>query len=1175
MPSPDTRRLRPGPGLARGACVYSRVQAVRCSGRGSIGGRGAGRSAALRVAGGGAGLARALPPVRLGAASARSSPVPALRRAVVKSRAHGGGGSPSAARPCVDAAARSRSASRLAPTAERRSRRARSHAAQPPPYPKLRPVFLWANQLDGAVQYVDCEDYPPFNTLWVKNSQSGWFAYPRTASFDAIRRRRLLLGPRPLFPPSPPPARRSRRRRRSPRASPSASELGPAWLEPDLESHIPLHKISVSRVPPRPPSEPSSPVPSEPPSPAPDASSALIPPPTKTAQPPQLQLPEPTRTTPLDSLLAVAEFAFHQQNGTTETMDMSGPRFAFLPPEEAPSELFALDGDGKAEDVEDAFRDELFESISEAHYLLPPALESHEDALLESLVEKGCEDNQILDRLSLVTGADYEESLLSDAPVADVIDRLQSLESPSRSAAQGLLHLRHLPTRRPSVVDPFVPDEVFAPEPSQSSNDDRRLRRDEGHAEVMYTEQIPDLPHNFDYEVYDIASIAEVRSNVPAALSEEAPGTATKTPEAVVPKSEFDENDLRNIRLDILASEIEGMDFKLEESVLQRLKKEIPTEVEQPTGLSAVPEIDAEEAPTLATEIPTALESVFIEATENEPSDKSDDLPKDLSMHRRISGLYASPRLIDIPRAPSSCESDAMQSPQPSGIPANSSPEVFNTSTNKTCTPAEFFDALYRSTSPKMFNSEVTIQQCVPLNLGKHNTNSASPTVSSCSDEIRNANKNTGEPHEKRSKRESRDLGKRYSQINKCGESNPAEATQKKKLSEIEQLPPLKQLELLKSNKNFNLPECILVPRDRLNNILAAPGKEITALLMERPQLNMAEILQDPNFNGDSELMVISLEQLKQLIIYNDHSQTKPPTERSRRPSEAENARDSSIWPDRQQQAESNPHSRPIPSMGHLADDIEAASSAAAYQMNYQFYHMSNLEAVAARAEILKTLGSAGYAGPSYTAGVSPMYHLARYAGVPTSSHAPLTPEGRLQLAMWQEAIALAQRQNHADAAKAAQDAAAAKLASMYAHFNKRATSPAALAAAAYRSPPPGALLPPMTFYPPRSSPPHFVNNNYLQAARQEKARGAGSPRPRISVKSLQELQHSAMAASAPASAGARRAAPALGPRRRDEQEVVSTTSPVELGLLPPHLTMPQHPHEPAEFPLWHPLFSK
>lgn len=960
----------------------------------------------------------------------------------------------------------------------------------------------------------------------------------------------------------------------------------------------------------------------------------------------------------------------------------AGARFAFLPPEEAPGALFDL-GDGKASEADDAFRelgahDDLFESISDAHYL--PELGGHDEALLESLVEKGCEDNQILGRLDrltaqLATGGEYEEdALLDGAPVADIIGRLESLESPSRSAAQGLLHLRHLPARRPSAVDPFVPDEVFAPEPCEpapappaTSDPERRLRSDGGPAEVMYTEQVPELPDAFDYEGYeDLARPSEgmlVQTDVTS--SEEAPRLSTEQTDAMEPRSESDENDLGDLKLDILASEMEGIEFKLDVSELADLKKEEPREeVEKATDLSAVLEIDAEDVTAPTTKMPTALESLAFH--ESEQSDKSEDLPKDLSMHRRLSSSYASPRRIDIPRAPSR-ESDAMQSPQPSGIPAISSPEVFNTPTTK-CKQPSFLESLYASTSPKMYTSEVTIQQCVPLNLGKHRK-SASPTVSSCSDELRNVNKDSGEPQEKRVRRESHDLAKICNLLKKCGENKLAEAKQKKKLSEIEQLPPLKQLELLKSNKNFNLPDHMLVPRDRINKIIAAPGKEIPALLMERPQLNMPEILQDPNCTGDPELMVLSLEQIRQLIIHN----VKTQTDKCKR-SESDNSKENTKEHDKESasmksSSKNSDHNkpsssertptptngtpqppsdqtgaaaqpRPIPSMGHLADDIDAANSAAAYQMSWlpaylnHLSQVSQLEAVAAcsqNAEFLKALSSSGsYAGSNY-ANLSQMFHPSRFMNLPNfPMMPPMDYESRMQLAMWQEAVnaSAAQAQRHKHAASVERQTADALLKevsapsdypSPYAHFAKSQQQPAGKHSAARTSPiagnytnnqrahahnhfmqsmypginpamrptgtaPPNIQIPyynpagsqrsPRTAQTKSPTSPYYPNNNYLQSAKQaEHSRGQGSPRPRISVKSLQELQHTALAASM--SAHVRRTAPPTPSRRREEPEVGSTTSAGEPPLMPPHMPMPPHPHDPAAFPIWHPLFSK
>ncbi|XP_052758210.1 skin secretory protein xP2-like [Galleria mellonella] len=231
-----------------------------------------------------------------------------LRRAGVspRPRAPGGGGEPRAARPRAHAAparrspARSRSAPAPAPAPAAARRRARSLAARagapaaaapaPAPAPRLRPVFLWARQHDGTVQEVHCEDYDPRNRIRIARTPNGWRVIPRTEIYNSIR------------VPAPPPRERKERRRRGrsgrsrrrrvdrpDRGAEQCAEpatVQPAWLAPDLESHIPSHTIAVPRV--------------------------------------VQQPPPPAEPTPLDNLLAVAELEFNQQRGEELELEGSG-----------------------------------------------------------------------------------------------------------------------------------------------------------------------------------------------------------------------------------------------------------------------------------------------------------------------------------------------------------------------------------------------------------------------------------------------------------------------------------------------------------------------------------------------------------------------------------------------------------------------------------------------------------------------------------------------------------------------------------------------------------------------------------------------------------------------------------------------------------------------------------
>ncbi|XP_047991494.1 uncharacterized protein LOC125230399 [Leguminivora glycinivorella] len=723
-----------------------RVQRALAGGIDRWAGRGAGRPGRASV--------------RVGAASARSSLVQ-LRRAGVtpRSRAPGGGGEPRAARPRADAARpRSRSAPCVRP-APRGPRRARSLAVRSDhPRPRLRPVFLWARQQDGRVQAVHCEDYDPRNRIRLARTPGGWRVIPRTEIYNAIR-----------VPPAPP---RERKRSRGRAARKRARE--PAWLAPpDLETHIPSHTIAVPRA----------------------AAAARVPAP---PPPPPTPPPEPT---PLDNLLAVAELEFNQQRGKDLELEAGvNDAYAFLPDEAVARDVMSFELGEPPKTTEDIFYDrkshgeedfqnnlvvhkDLFETISEAHYL-PELSGPHDEALLESLVEKGCEDNQILgqalDKLAhLVTGGgDYaeeeEDMLLSGAPVADIIDRLeQSLESPGRSsitAAQGLLHLHHIgdqlhdiQTDQQTVDQTYMSDEVFVPEvPTECSLTLSQER------ELQDANEITRMEYEQEAEK-TLEGNAEATESLYTDISEpvvEEHQTYKDNTEEELPNPTLSEDSEMSVPTEIAAD----ADAPEDDEPVQKNEENVPTcmpkeEVTQPEG----PGEDSEKEPEPESEDPSVCElvatdlslkavqkqkqvlSAVVETRHMEAIvtvEKSEELPRDLSVHRRLPTPHASPRRIDIPRAPSR-ESDAMQSPQPSGIPAiPSSPEIFTAPQKSKQTL--FLETLLSSPSPKMYTSEVTItkQQCEPLNLGKHRK-SASPTVSSCSDEMRKLNKEFGEPQEK------------------------------------------------------------------------------------------------------------------------------------------------------------------------------------------------------------------------------------------------------------------------------------------------------------------------------------------------------------------------------------------------------------------------------------------
>ncbi|XP_026327737.1 uncharacterized protein LOC113236020 isoform X2 [Hyposmocoma kahamanoa] len=694
---------------------------------------------------------------------------------------------------------------------------------------------------------------------------------------------------------------------------------------------------------------------------------------------------------------------------------------------------------------------DLFETISEAHYL-PELGGPHDEALLESLVEKGCEDNQILgqalDKLAhLVHGSgDYAEEeddmLLGNAPVSDIIDRLeQSLESPGRSsitAAQSLLHLHNItdhfqpPDSQQNVDHTYMSDEVFESQASTErtmttlsthteATENSHIKYEESVEKTLedntedadarkylYTKQIPD-PH----ETYDKSMDDQHLQTLPdqsemTALSD-APNYGDS---AMCIKSENisdDDTQAKNIEETV---PIATLDFKELEDNSSNGAELVATDL-------SIKHVEKNTTPMVVASVAETTNTI-----EDNISDKSDEQPKDLTVHRRMLTPHASPRRIDIPRAPSR-ESDAMQSPQPSGIPAvPSSPEIFTMPPTKIKNTL-FLETLLSSSSPKMYTSEVTItkQQCEPLNLGKHRK-SASPTVSSCSDEMKKINKEFGEPPEKKTKSvesttEEEDTVKIAVSENKDNRSERQRG---------DDASPLKQFQVLKMCPNFNIPDPLLVPKDKLDMIIDAPAREIPALLIQRPELRLPQAFSFPALLQDPSIRVVSLSQLENMIANktHEHSTSQHPKEvlekepketnksvstTTKTPTSTTNTSSTENAKGRETPTSANKYKnqpKPIPSMDALAGDIDAATSAALNQMLWLPY-LSQLEAMAAcsqNMDFLKALSSSGYSGPNYPELSQMFNHPGRFmspAGFPMMP--PMDYDNRMQFAMWQEAM--------------------------------------------------------------------------------------------------------------------------------------------------------------------------
>lgn len=247
-----------------------------------------------------------------------------------------------------------------------------------------------------------------------------------------------------------------------------------------------------------------------------------------------------------------------------------------------------------------------------------------------------------------------------------------------------------------------------------------------------------------------------------------------------------------------------------------------------------------------------------------------EEIPKDLTCKKQeneANAISSQKKSVSHSPRPVSHSSDTIQSPQPSGLPAvPPSPELFP-SNNKIQSSNNSTKLFIESilASPKRSSSEA--QQKEPLNLGKCRK-SASPTVS-CSEEINKPNHamepvviSDDEPSKKRMKKEAKD--KDVIDVDKL--PNPETARLLELLTSGNDPDPLTQFRLLISNPAWKVPDPLLVPKDRLNAVLASPAREIPLLLTTRPELRLPEAFAFPAILQDPDILVISLAQLERIL---------------------------------------------------------------------------------------------------------------------------------------------------------------------------------------------------------------------------------------------------------------------------------------------------------------------
>lgn len=446
-----------------------------------------------------------------------------------------------------------------------------------------------------------------------------------------------------------------------------------------------------------------------------------------------------------------------------------------------------------------------------------------------------------------------------------------------------------------------------------------------------------------------------------------------------------------------------------------------------------------------------------------------DDEPKDLSLKTTTSLTAENP--VDVsdreeptdlsvqkpppfrpltPIRPPSQGSEAIQSPQPSGIPAvPQSPDTVSTSISNnsmsSCkSKSVFLESLLSSNTKKIaLNSEVTIiRQKEPLDLG-NSRKSASPTVT-CSEEINNVHSES-EPPSKKMK--SVDITLKTlldADVEKCREAEKGnrKTPENSRLLDLlhtgDYSDPLTQLKQLLADTNLSIPDPMLVPKDRFTQILTNPAEEIPKLLKDRPELRLPDALAYPHIMQDPNMLVLNINNL-QSILSNKHSVDLHPSSSSHDRNHEHVTKKIEKIPDMTKESssqlskkKSETHNKTTAKdsqdkqdkhMNELANDIDIATQAAFNQMMWLPY-LNHLEAMSinGNADMMKSFANS-LPFSLYSNQVPEFGHMFspnRFPPSPLSFplQSPIGYGNPVEFNMWQEAMLqanLLRNKNNAD----------------------------------------------------------------------------------------------------------------------------------------------------------------
>lgn len=262
--------------------------------------------------------------------------------------------------------------------------------------------------------------------------------------------------------------------------------------------------------------------------------------------------------------------------------------------------------------------------------------------------------------------------------------------------------------------------------------------------------------------------------------------------------------------------------------------------------------------------------------------EEEDLLPTDLSIPkvRKDEDEECKPKRLYIPRTPPISIPTPFPKFSPSSADLPTYPEVKPAHQQRTQNKSMFLESLL--SSPRKCHQSPrpaveAIKGPAPLDLGPSSARSAgSPTVS-CSDENRTVS--TASPPKRCEDITLKNLLSRHPasiETDKAGQLQQQEtvesSSRKSRLLELLTSEPpdppdaFTQLRKVLSDPEIVVPDPLLVPRDRLADLLSSPAREIPRLLALRPELRLPEALAYPALLRDPDILVVSLAHLTAAI---------------------------------------------------------------------------------------------------------------------------------------------------------------------------------------------------------------------------------------------------------------------------------------------------------------------